>query len=549
MSAPDPEQRPGRWGVTLLVFAVALVLRLYHLYELQGTAFEDERGLISDSRYYDMRASEIANGELVGTTPGFLSPTYCYFLGATYAATGAGAFGAKVIQALLGALTVALAHRIGRRLFSEAAGLLAAALLCAYGLLIYYSALLLPATLVCFLHALLLWLLVRRPTGPFGGTALAAGLVIGLAIGTKANALLLLPAVGAWLLLGFRERPRPERLRTVLLVALGALLTVAPITWRNYATSGEFVLVTTTGGRNLLKGNGENADGTHSPLTVESVHIARYLEGRVDVARAVEEDRELSAQAWSAMRGDPARALGLFITKLRLVFHHVELGIRDSYHFMRSQSSLLGAPLVGFGTLVPIGLVGLLLSAGRSRWTTVTSLMLATQVVSFVLIFVLGRYRIVAVFCLALFAAQALVAVCAAARARDWRRMALPLALALPATLFVHADLSHLKGFETQYPPAEQYRYLADWHFGRGDFDAAFENYELALTTEWPVPKVYSLWEVRDRLGDCHLALGQPELAVEMWSPLLADIEKALPERQMELKTRLYEKLGREHGE
>ena len=59
MGAPDPEGRRGRLGVTALLFVVALALRLYHLAELQGTPFEDERELISDSRYYDMRATDI----------------------------------------------------------------------------------------------------------------------------------------------------------------------------------------------------------------------------------------------------------------------------------------------------------------------------------------------------------------------------------------------------------------------------------------------------------------------------------------------------------
>jgi 4-amino-4-deoxy-L-arabinose transferase-like glycosyltransferase len=523
------------------VFALALALRLYHVLEMEGTAFEDRRGLISDSRYYDMRATEIAGGDVLGSTPGFLSPTYCAFLGACYAVTGAGAFGAKIVQAVLGALTVVLAYRVGARVFSEAAGALAALLLAVYGLLIFYAAHLLPTTLVCFLHALLLWILVRGREGPFGWTALGAGLVVGLAIGTKSNALLLLPAIGGWIVFGFRER---ARFAGLALFALGAVLTVAPITWRNYQTSGEFVLVTTTGGRNLLKGNGAKATGTHRSLTRESMHIGFYLEDRVDVARAVEEDRELSTKAWNTMIEDPARTLSLFVRKFRLFFHHVELGIRDNYQFMRSESALLALPVLTFGVLVPIGLVGLLSAALRSRWSVLVTLVFATQVASFVLVFVLARYRVVAVFCLALFAAEALVAAVAAARRREWKRVLVPALLLVPTGLFVHDDLSHFDGLEVDYPLAEQHCFVGDWHFERGEWDEAIANYDLAMTTEWRLFKPYTLWEIRDRIGDCYLELGKRPRAIRMWAALLDEMEAALPARPLELKDSVREKLA-----
>jgi len=531
---------PLRLWLTLLVFALALGLRLVHLSELQGTAWADERPLINDSQYYDMRASEIASGELIGAYPGFLSPVYCYVLGAVYSVTGSDLWTAKLFQIVFAALSIALVHRIARRIFCEAAAVVAAVLLAAHGPMIYYSALLLPATLVFGLHALLVWVLLRGELT--SRRALCAGALVGLAIGAKANALLLLPVIGLWLF--FQRGHKPERswIRPLVFLALGAVLTITPITWRNYQTSGEFVLVTTTGGRNLLKGNGEDANGSHVALNQETIHIGHYLDGTVDIERAIAEDHELRDLAFEGMLAEPVRTLGLFGKKLLLLFNHMQLGIRDDFHFAQTQTSLIAQPLPSFALIVSLGLVGLVLYLRESRGSRLLGWILLSQIASFVLVFVLARYRMVTLLVLAPFAGQAVAGFFSDLGGRRIPRALVAALLMLPALWFVRLPI---EGFEEPNPPGELHNFVADWHFERGETQRAFSGYNKASKTTWRIASLADHWAVRARIADCYDEMGRRQKAVLVRETLLAEVEAQYPFKENALKQELLQKLGR----
>ena len=66
--------------------------------------------------------------------------------------------------------------------------------------------------------------------------------------------------------------------------------------------------------------------------------------------------------------------------------------------------------LLAVAALAPLGLAGLAIAWRRGRRTTHLYVLLAAQVASFVPLFVLARYRLVAVCCLLLFAAQSAMA-------------------------------------------------------------------------------------------------------------------------------------------
>ena len=73
---------PGPW----MVFAVALAVRLLHVWQMQGTPFFAT--LMGDSRGYDRWAAEIAGGDWLGREVFYQAPLYPYFLGALYSLFG-----------------------------------------------------------------------------------------------------------------------------------------------------------------------------------------------------------------------------------------------------------------------------------------------------------------------------------------------------------------------------------------------------------------------------------------------------------------------------
>ncbi len=527
--------------IGLGIFVLALVLRLVHLHELVDTEFFDERPFVTDARYYDMRAGEIAQGDLYGDAPAYLSPAYCNALGLLYTLPGLGLASAKLAQALLGALSALLIFMIGRRLFGDWAGTISGVLASTYGLFIYYSGVLLPATLLLFLHLVLIWLLIAKPMSAL--RALAAGVLIGLLIGTKANALFLLPVVAGWL---YFQHPLPSsrsRLSWAGLLVLGAALSLAPVTYGNYQTSGEFVLVSTTGGRNLLKGNGPTANGTHAKLDhrKQVSTLGVYLAGKADPVAAVQEDNRLRGQAIDYMLDNPGPTAEIWIRKFLLFFNQAELGIRDSYPFARTQTSLLGKSLPNFALVIPFGIAGLLLLATRNRVSALLALVTGAQVASFVIVFVLARYRVVAVALLIIFAGGFVVELLRCIPKKDLKKLFLS-AVAL-ALSFALVQLP-IRGIPKEPTTGEQLEYLGERAAHRGEYETAIEFYREAVEANFSQDQREGRWRVSERIGNCMVLLGRIQDARDHWGRLYYEIAEKPSRKQSDLLRGIQSKLA-----
>jgi hypothetical protein len=106
-------------------------------------------------------------------------------------------------------------------------------------------------------------------------------------------------------------------------------------------------------------------------------------------------------------------------------------------------------------------------------------------VLSLVLVFVLERYRLVAVALLLPLAAWQLLAWVADARARRWGALGRGAALLALAAALVHVPVP---GFSSPTGHADQHRFLAEAALEAGDPDTAEREYERAFSSEWSNP-------------------------------------------------------------
>jgi len=558
MTVPEVTQEPGEPHgrnsaerkkallAGLAVFLLALGVRLAFLSELFDSYLADERLLISDSRFYDERGVEIAGGDLLGREPGYLSPIYCGFLGLVYVA-GGDFHTAKVAQAAFGALTCLLVYLLGRKLFGWRVGALAGTVFSLYGLHVYYTGLLLPTVLVVLFNLWFLVLLIPDEKPPSLGRYFAAGAVLGLAIGCKPNALLMVPAAMLWILVGLRDFDINRRIRLAGLLFFGVVFTVAPVTLRNYMVSQELVLVSVVGGRNLLKGNGPDANGTHVflPPGKQGISLMRIRRGDVDPALAVADDRDKKRETFEYMRAHPGRALRLFGTKAFLMLNARELCIRDQYGFARERFALLGWMPFTFGMVVPFGLVGLVYTLRRKRFAFM-HLLIAVQLASFVLVFVLGRYRLVMVACLAVLAAGQVMRWIDAIGRRDRRLLTwsgfLLIAFVVPTFLPLHA-------FREDRGWADHYEYSARVNKSQERWSEALVDLVGALETTWSNPyRRASNSELYVEIARCHVHLGRPKEARRALEQAEAAFRRlgnrANPKRVRDAIENLYERIG-----
>jgi hypothetical protein len=356
------------------LFCTAFAVRLLYLLEWNGTPLFDV--LIGDGRQYDLWARGISGGSWLGTEVFYQAPLYPYFLAVVYSTLGDGPWVVRLVQIALGSASCVLLALAGRRFFDEKVGLMAGFVLALYAPAVYFDGLLQKATLAGLLTTLLLFCLGGHLGSARDRWVGWAGAVLGLLALTRENALILVPIVGLWLLLGPGESPLPRRVRWVAFF-LGALATVlVPVAIRNSALGGGFAPTTSQLGPNFYIGNHDGANGRYVPLR-KGRGDPRYE--RRDATEMAERalGRKLSAEEVSDywlgrsldfVRSEPDEWIGLMARKALLVWHAGEIMDVDSLAAYADESILLRVLgfVSHFGVLAPLAFLGVWFT--RKRW-------------------------------------------------------------------------------------------------------------------------------------------------------------------------------------
>jgi Flp pilus assembly protein TadD/4-amino-4-deoxy-L-arabinose transferase-like glycosyltransferase len=354
----------------------------------------------TDSAYY----VSLAHGVL-GADPAsaghafFVAPLYVYFLAGAIAVLRS-ELSVRVLQIVLGTAAVWLIHRTARDWFGERAALLAAALAAGTGLFTFHEILLLHAALDPFLTALVLFAVGRAVIARDARWFLAAGVAIGLQALNRPNAIAYAAVVAAGSVLTWRTR---EGLRHAAAFACGVALILAPVTLRNYARTGELVIISSHGGLNFYIGNNPDADGTYRAISGITPSIAGQAG---DAQRVASEalghkagDAETSGyfydRALEWMGREPGQAARLWLTKAAYVLNAAELTLDYSFaYYQQDEATPLRVLRVGAWVLVPLGAVGLFARRTRSNagyW--LWAAFLPTYALTVVAFFVSSRYR------------------------------------------------------------------------------------------------------------------------------------------------------------
>lgn len=514
MNSSQPE-RPGAVSGLLarvpswaLVLAVALSVRLAYLLTAHGPAFEAP---LIDADYYDFLGERLARGEGFDAGPFWQPPLYPLVLGGLYWLGGHSLWWPRLLQALLGAATAALAYGVARRASgSNKAGLLAGLLVALHGPLVFYDGELLATSLGTFLATAALWLSTReRPTA---GTALLCGACIGLGALAVAPLLLLVVPL-AWAL----ARGRVSRAGWCA-AACAAVVLCATLT--NRARSGEWVLISANGGINLWLGNNGAVDEALAIRPGAAWEALVQEPSRYGFRTPASQDAYFTRRALDWCGAHPRECLGNLLWKARLLLLARELPRNEDLYVVRSQSPVLWALTARVGGLaLPYVLLWPLAAAGGvALWrgwrakedvhVALTTLGAAAALAApCVLFFVTGRYRAPLAPVLCVLAALGL----AALRTRSSRAVTAGVALAVlvasvwPVRLAVDAV-----DFEAEL------HYAVGGRLARlGDDAGAVEAWRRAVLRR------PDYLEAGFNLGLALERLGQPDEAARVYSALL----------------------------
>jgi 4-amino-4-deoxy-L-arabinose transferase-like glycosyltransferase len=292
---------------------------------------------------------------------------YTFYLVGIYALFGPNPLAARLIQAVLvGILHPWITYQIGRKVFSEAVGLLAALITAVYAYFVYYAGTLMtePFYISAIMSGLLLSINFigkdqQESQVKFG---LRLGLVLGITVLFRQLYLLFVPFLLAWV--GWSKFHLTRRIPWVgisITLAIMAML-VSPFTIFNYARFNRFVLLNTNSGYAFFWGNHPIYGSHFVPiLTPEMGSYQDLIPVEVRQLNEAELDQELLRRGIQFVVDEPLRYLLLSLSRIPAYF----------MFWPSSGSGLISnvSRVISFGLFLPFMVVGLIRALHGSALT------------------------------------------------------------------------------------------------------------------------------------------------------------------------------------
>lgn len=332
-------------------------------------------------------------------------PAYPLLLGALFTLCAKSYALILLANVLLSVLALFLLYRIGRTLFSERVGFLAAAVAAVYPQFIFYAAQPLRETFTMTLSCLLLWALVSargRPGAKRFALAGAAGALLALANSIFIPfALVLVPA--SFLLFPWKKRRDALRWAGIYLVAF--LICFAPWPIRNRAQFGRWIVGSTVPKYSILYSYlivPQEYGGTQKEIDILTADPVFQHAGKIAPA---EREAFFRRAARKRIRERPLAFARLFAWRF---LWDIWRPIPRKRSYAHNYTLVFWASLLSDGWIIPLGFLGMLLTRLRPRECAWIYLFVFSTAGGYSMFLTLTRYRLTTMPWLILFAAAML---------------------------------------------------------------------------------------------------------------------------------------------
>jgi len=242
----------SNWRRTALsIFFLALLTRGVFI------ATQQDGFYFPDSLLYSRTAVNLLSAGEFGADFG-LAPGYAVFLAAVYFVFGDSILVIRVVESVMGALLAVIMAAVGRRVGGEIVGALAGIIWAVYPLGVFVAGLVYPTGFAAFLLACGVWCVLPAKHEELSAKGVfSGGLFLGLAALTITVALLTIVVVAAWVFYWARH----SRVFLAAVFLLGAALSLAPWTARNFLVHGRLILIQANVEEHLPAPRRETPDG------------------------------------------------------------------------------------------------------------------------------------------------------------------------------------------------------------------------------------------------------------------------------------------------
>ena len=397
------ERLPRKVEVGLLVGVLVVALGLRVTY-LQVTGIW-HRPPEHDGIEYDFLAVHLLDGEgfslADGEPYGFRPPGLPVVMALLYAVFGQSYLAVRLMNVVLGALTCLPIYYFTKRVWRWQTGVIAALGVAAHPLLIYFTGMIYPESLIIFLIAIVFLLANWAMASGRIAAMVPLGLVSAVLIYVRPSLLLFGLGHVVWVWFS-RETIRKRLVAGGVLVAV-ILLLIVPWSVRNWIVFDEFIWMATEGGVTFWASNNPLATGgwvEPSPETWLGPDPPRDLRGWPGLTETESEARFIAAGVeW--IWGHPVEFLRLLPRKIVRAW-----GI--NFGNEARQSDLPAPVSVAYSLFLLVCLIGFVLSLSRWREAMVLYLMVGVSTVTTLIFYGSTRQSSILILPLVIFAALAL---------------------------------------------------------------------------------------------------------------------------------------------
>ena len=286
-----------------------------------------------DSAVYVNWAQLINQQGWLGSEIFYRAPFYPYLLSIIFWFSPNNFLAVCSMQLALGMCSVLLIYSIGKRIYCEEAGLIAAGLSLLYSPLTFFETKILPTTTGVFLGLLSVYLLTRAEEEKKLYCWLGGAATLGLATLCRPNYLLMIPLIIFGMLILYKKQLR-ETFIPLLIVVLAPSVIIGTVTLRNYLVGKDYILISANAGITFAQGNNPMARGSMAIIPgfsgevtnqrYEETRIAERVTGRK--LKPSEVNTFWFKRGFRFIRERPGEYLKLLLYKGAILCNNVELG-------------------------------------------------------------------------------------------------------------------------------------------------------------------------------------------------------------------------------
>jgi tetratricopeptide (TPR) repeat protein len=442
----------------LLIFSIALLVRLVYLVQIQDLPFTTHLSL--DAASYDRMAQDITGGNWLGHSVFYQAPLYPYFLAVLYKSFGHSLNVVRCIQLLLGAFNCVVVFWIAKRLFGTNKAIWSGSMVVFYGIFVFYEGAIGKDGISYLFTNLTLLSLVSSLENPKWHRWFISGIALGCSVLTRGNLILLLPLIMLWMAIAIKPYSIRTTLAAMAIFVIGTFLIISPVTVRNYVVGNDLVLTTSQAGQNFYIGNNPRANGFfENPPRIRLNPKYEEEDFRSEALRITNQKfmkpSEISGfwfkEGLRFIRSNPEKAFELLVKKTAMFWNRFEIPDNYNYYYYRNEATILSICFLGFGVVAPLGLFGLFL-ARKNPGTWLFALFILGYMASIVPFHMASRYRLPVVPVLIVFASYGLVWIFKTLREKAFKPLLLALLpTALLATLVNWKVVDETKTFNAPY--------------------------------------------------------------------------------------------------